>query len=117
MKKKQLYELILELQKRVAVLEKSTHSHDGRPFTVIGDGTKPIEPAYAPFMEAPAWCLTLGQHHTYPLVWNSTTPPACLRCGWLQPQPYITYTVSSQDGVNSATGSCPCGSECTCASE
>ena len=73
MKKSDLLKLIMNLQDRVAELEK-TNTNQQLPWTTPGQVLQPyIQTIHDP-------CTDLG-YHEYPFPWNAVTPPPCKKCG------------------------------------
>ncbi len=102
MKKSELFKLILDLQKRVADLEKAQKAPRYNPLDIIGPGRLPE--VYIPSVWTVDVCVD-GKEHTYPVVWHGTIPPACLVCG-KQSQPTYTVTCSTNNLEDTAEVCC-----------
>lgn len=97
MKKKELLQLILDLQKRVSELEKSNSSQQFKVYP-------PIPEVFIPSVWTVELCSDGGQHQ-YPFPWHGTVPPACTKCGKSSPAspPYVVTCTSDIQGETFGT--------------
>jgi hypothetical protein len=94
MKKKELLQLIQDLQKRVTQLEKSlSETHQ------VSDQLRPVGPGIFP--EPTIFIPSVWEYdpcvHEYPNPWMATIPPSCKKCGKQAPTWTVTCSTLSSN--------------------
>jgi len=90
MKKTDLLRMIVDLQERVAKLEKDNGYNKQYPWST------PSVPIFQPYIQTIADPCIDGNYHDYPNPWNGITSPPCKKCGKQAASWTITCDTSSK---------------------